>query len=352
MSNLKLNRIRDCRQQNGWSQQQLADLAGIPRTSLAAIEQGRLLPAVTTAMAIAKVLECSVESLFDSQALPGTTEPNWIQSPGYSQTPFWEAEIDGSIWKYPCEPLPTGTRPFDGGPKKAIGRGQRNEPSFGNKTLVVASCDPAVGILASEYERQTSFRLLALSRNSRSALQLLREGKAHVAGVHLSGGADSKAHRELVHSQFSQPASLLRLAVWQAGVAFAKSRRCTSVAQLKRGRWSWVGREVGSGARECLETLFDGRFRGRKMAKDHRSVAQAISLGWADAGVCLEFTARECGLNFLPFRQEAFDLCLLPSQLSDRRVKALIEVVQSPRYRSALQELPGYETQTTGTWIT
>jgi len=48
----------------GWSQAELARRADIPRTSVSAIEGDRLTPSVTAALALARVLECSVEELF------------------------------------------------------------------------------------------------------------------------------------------------------------------------------------------------------------------------------------------------------------------------------------------------
>ncbi len=53
------------------------------------------------------------------------------------------------------------------------------------RTLVVACCDPAVGLLAEALARTDGVRLIVLSRSSRSALDLLARGLVHAAGVHL-----------------------------------------------------------------------------------------------------------------------------------------------------------------------
>ena len=66
----------------------------------------------------------------------------------------------------------------------------------------------------------------------------------------------------------------------------------------------WIGREVGSGARQCLEELPGSRrVVPRFMASDHRGVAEAVRSGWADAGVCLRLVSEEAGLDFLAIRQ-------------------------------------------------
>ena len=54
-----------------WSQQELADRAGLSRAGISAIESGRLAPSVTAAMALARVLCCTVEDLFAPQVAQG-----------------------------------------------------------------------------------------------------------------------------------------------------------------------------------------------------------------------------------------------------------------------------------------
>ena len=110
----------------------------------------------------------------------------------------------------------------------------------------------------------------------------------------------------------------------------------------------WIGREPGSGARQCLDELLDNRPAPRRLARDHRGVAEAIRCGWADAGVCLRLVADEAGLRFLPVRLEGYDLCFTATTEHDPRVQALVRVIQSSEYRRLLGELPGYDTHQTG----
>ncbi|MCB1093233.1 MAG: helix-turn-helix transcriptional regulator, partial [Verrucomicrobiae bacterium] len=61
-----------------WSQAEFATLAGIPRSTLSAIESRRLTPSVTTALAVARVLGCRVEDLFaDGTGRTHATEWAW-----------------------------------------------------------------------------------------------------------------------------------------------------------------------------------------------------------------------------------------------------------------------------------
>ncbi len=58
------NRVREARRRRGWSQHQLAAIAGIPANTLSTIETGARVPRVDTALRIARALDLPVERLF------------------------------------------------------------------------------------------------------------------------------------------------------------------------------------------------------------------------------------------------------------------------------------------------
>jgi molybdate-binding protein len=115
------------------------------------------------------------------------------------------------------------------------------------------------------------------------------------------------------------------------------------VGQAVSAGLRWVGRETGSGARQCLDELLGDRPPPRRLARDHRGVAEAVRAGWADAGICLRLAGEEAGLGFLPVREEAYDLCFPATLRDDPRLRALVAAVRSTAYRRLLDELPGYE---------
>lgn len=140
----------------------------------------------------------------------------------------------------------------------------------------------------------------------------------------------------------------LHVARWTEGVAVSPSRKARSLSGLVRSNVRWVGREQGSGARQCLDELLEGRAPPKRVARDHRGVAEAIRAGWADAGVCVQLASEESGLDFLSVREETYELCYREDFSSDPRCRALIHVLASPAFRQALGELPGYDVTKTG----
>jgi molybdate-binding protein/transcriptional regulator with XRE-family HTH domain len=340
------NDIRQRRTSRGWSQVQLARRSRLSRAGISAIETGRLIPSAAAALALAAALECRVEDLFRLRPTE-LVEPQWAWPPGRDRCRYWAAEVGGVERLYPVSATPMGVVQHDGvyqdGARVA---GARSDP---RRTLMMACCDPAVGLLAAELARVADVRLIAIQRPSRMSLSLLGEGLVHVAGVHLTSADQPGGNASVVRNDLGSGYRLLRVARWEEGIAFAPVRRLSSIRAAVRSNLCWIGREIGSGARQCLDELLGGkRAMPRCVATDHRGVAEAIRSGWADAGVCLRLVSEEAGLDFLGVRQEAYDLCFPARWEGDPRIQALLDVVRSPAYRKALGELPGYDSAQTG----
>lgn len=346
MSDTIPNSVKTRRAARGWSQAELAERAGISRASVSAIEGDRLAPSVTAALALARALECTVEALFGVPDV-GHGEREWALPPPVLPCLYWKAEISGRTILYPVERSPLGFVPHDGVAQGSNSPAESNE--LARRTLVVACCDPAVGLLAEEYNHRTGFRLLVIPRGSRAAAELLARGLVHAAGLHLSRPDEEEGNANAVRAaRLPGAASLLRVARWQEGVAHAYGQKLASTRAARTTKLHWVGREEGSGARRCLDELLSGRPQPRRQARNHLGVIEAISNGWADAGVCVRLACEEAQLAFLPVWEEDYELCYTRSLEQDPRVQGLVEVVRSKSYRSRLSELPGYQTAQTG----
>ncbi len=340
------NHVRDRRTHRGWSQEELARRSGLSRAGISAIETGRLIPSAAAALALAAALGCRVEDLFNLRR-PEPGEPRWAWPAGHEPCRYWVAEV-GSVERfYPVEATAMGVVHHDGlyQARACLGRG-RSDP---RRTLVMASCDPAVGLLAAELARTTDVRLIALQRPSRTSLTLLGQDVVHAAGVHLSRADQPGGNATVVRSELGSGYSLLRVARWEEGIALAAGRGLRTVSAAMCSDLRWIGRENGSGARQCLDELLGSRRAvPRCVASGHRGVAEAVRSGWADAGVCLRLVSEEAGLDFLGVREEAYDICFPVRWADDIRIQALLDVVRSPSYRRALGELPGYNSAEAG----
>jgi len=336
------------RESLGWSQSELARRSGLPRTSVGAIEAGRLSPAVSAALALARALGCSVEELFGGGASPPADihGPEWAWEPRGGAHRYWEAEVAGRRLLFPVEGGVASFTPHDGVWQSGVVRGSGSD--LAEKTLVLACCDPAAGLLATEYAQASGFRLLVVPRGSGEALTLLGRGLIHVAGVHRSTDAQPELNALVVRERLGVGYSLVRAARWESGLALAPDDATRAVGSVVRGGGRWALREPGSVARECLDHLSGGRRLHGRIVHGHAAVAEAVRAGWARAGLCVRLAADEAGLNFLPVRTEALDFCFTASQANDPRVQALVRLLRSRAHRRLVSELPGYDARETG----
>jgi molybdate-binding protein/DNA-binding XRE family transcriptional regulator len=349
------NDVKTIRTRRGWSQGELARRAGLSRAGVSAIELGRLVPSTAAALALAAALGCKVEALFRLTEAPHPeVEAGWAWPPGPAPCRYWRAHVTGRRLLYPVEYSPLGLIPHDGVYRD--GAFHDHGPGDPPRTLVLATCDPAVGLLAAELARLSeSVRLIVLPRSSRAAIDLLAQGLVHAAGIHLArselAAGNARAAGPLLEPRHAY--HLLRVADWDDGIALAPGLRLKTVKSVVDARLRWVGREPGSGAQQCLAEILGGSrprhpVRLAPVAFDHRGVAQAIRSRWADAGICVRLASDEANLSFLSVRQEAYDICFANAPADDPCVQSLVNAVRSSSYRRALAELPGYDTGHTG----
>lgn len=337
------------RKGRGWSQDDLAGRSGIPRSSVSAIEAGRLTPSVAAALAVARALECSVEELFGSGEAKRGEDSAWAWEPRFATNRYWEAEVAGKKWLYPVESLPGSAWAHDGICRDKVlhERGDRDA----TQTLVLAGCDPAAGLLAAEYAAASGFRLLAFTRGGGSALELLKQGVVHVAALHRSTVEKPDRNAETAREKLGGGHRLLRSADWQEGIVLPTDDHTRSVSACAKHVRQWAMREQGSAARECLDDLLEKPRDSKRVMLSHQAVVEAVRSGWAEAGVCVRLCAEDAGLRFLPVRDESLDLCFPAAMERDPRVQALIRLLRSRTHRRLIDELPGYNARHTGEMI-
>jgi len=336
------NRVRDRRIALGLTQAELAERAGVSRTAVTAIEGERLVPSVAAALTLSEALGWTVEQLFGPNCASPPAQV-WAWEPRTTTPACWQAEVSGKTVCYPSSSTPMLTPLPD-----VAGAGSTSLPE---ETLVMACCDPAAGLLASRFASATGLRLLILPRSSKQAIEMLKNGLVHLAGMHLSTPVQPQRNSEVVLQTLGSGYEMVRIAHWQEGIAISPTEKIKSVSAAKKARLTWIGREPGSGARQCLDRLLDNRSEPRHIARNHRGVAEAVQSGWADAGICVQLASAEAGLDFLPVQSEAYDACFPAAMRDDRRIKAFLNVIRSPAYRKLLSELPGYDSSETGnTW--
>lgn len=328
--------LRAERARRGWSQAQVAAGSGISRAAVSAIETGKLTPSAAAALALARLFEVPVEALFRLTDEDEQAEAAWAWESQGPCSASWVASLDDGPRRFPIEVTAAGLITPDD--PHAID--QRRAES----TLVLAGCDPAVGLLCDSL-RGHDLRLIPFSRSSGQALDLLAKGKVHAAGIHLDD------NRRAARAKLGDDHCLLHLARWDQGLSLSRDLQLDSISAAVDGSLRWVGREAGSGARNCLDRILEGKERPEgydRIARNHEGVVQTIASGWAQAGVCVRFSAERAGLQFLSVQQESYDLAVSREFLDSARGAALLDVLRSKSFRRELASAAGYDTGRSG----
>ena len=342
-------RLAQLRQSRRWTQADLAGRSDVSRAEISAIETGRLVPSVTVALRLATALDEAVEAVFGRSDRPDAQEWAW---PGDTHDArVWQASINGRRVLYPVEPTAAGTIPHDGRADEHERHSLAAASPSPERTLVVAGCDPLVGSLVRQLASAHGIRVLPLLRSSAQALELLRRGLIHVAGVHYTDSNGRLSNDDTVRRTLGPGYKLIHQLRWDAGIAIGASRRERTARALLQARVRWVNREEGSAARSVFDALLATRRRPEgyeHVVRDHRAVAATVSSGWAEAGLCVKPAAADARLGFIPLQQEAYELCVATPVLDDPRVQALVAVLQSSIYRQWLSDVPGCSSRDTG----
>lgn len=343
-------RLRLARQARGYSQQQLAGMAGVSRQAVSAVESGHSDPSLRAALALSQALGMTVEELFG----PGEPAPALqaipVAPPGGPGARAVLAAVGDTYAALPLAGdsatragfLPAGGI-IAGAPDGDIQAVPVRPIGPPRPTLVVAGCDPALPLLEvplALLDPPVGFAWWPCG--SAEALSLASRGLVHVAGVHPSGTRE----RDLAGAGVVGFSSWREGLVLRAGLAGTVS----GLADVARQHLRLVNREPGSEARRLLDRermrlgLAAGNLPGYgTCAKGHLQVASSVAAGLADAGVASEPAALAYGLAFVPLAEERFDLVIPRSQRGTREIQGLLRVLASPWLLAQLASLPGYD---------
>ena len=359
--------VRAARIARSLSQSELAKRAGISRQALGAIESTTYQPSVSVALALARELGATVESLFgESREAIRHVHARWdsdLAPLAGATMRVALGRVGGKLVAHPQAPVHLALAPAAGIVERA-GRGGAEVASFRTDdeiaaTLLIAGCDPAAVLLIEWLARRRSpVSLVALSCSSGKALHALLDSRAHIAGVHLrdpkSGDFNSGAVR---HGIRRHPAMLVNFARWELGIATAPGNPLgiRGFDELARPRMRIANRELGSGARAALdEAIAQLGIRGdalegyRREFAGHLEVAAAIAAGQADFGVTIRIAADVYGLGFVPIREERYDLVILKRDLDSNGVKAMLDALNSRSLAREVAQLCAYDTSQMG----
>ena len=344
--------LRLARQARGFSQQQLAHMAGVSRQAVSAVEAGHSDPSLRVALALARALGVTAEELFGRGNEPPPVAAQPVAPLGPPGARVSLAPLGESFVGFPLTgdtAALVGFAPAAGVVTERDGEVLPVAPP--RPTLVVAGCDPALPLLETPLGLlDPPLAFVWWPCSSGEALRLAAAGLVHAAGVHRVGpgeGGDAAG--------VPGGAEAVGFASWREGLVVRPGAQVRGLDDVARQGLRLVNREPGAQARTLLDRerlrlgLEPSQLPGYdSLAAGHLQVAAAIVGGLADAGVSSEPAALAYGLDFIPLAEERFDLLLPAKHAASREVQGLLKVLTSPWLLAQLASLPGYDANRCG----
>lgn len=374
------NRLRALRTAKGLSQGVLAGLAGITRQAVYAIESNQYLPTTAVALRLAGALDCRVEDLFSLVAGGEVIEGELIgpvpDAAGGGSVRVKVARVGDRVLVRPVAALGevlNYTVPADGlmlGPAPPVRPHGRKAGRVAVRLLrdrrgvegeiVVAGCDPAL-FLAGDYLRRRLDQATVVEwmMGSTAALEALKRGEVHVAGLHIVDAKSGEPNLPYLRRHWKGPeVQVVTFASWEQGLMVRRGnpKGIREVADLARKDVTLANREAGAGARLLLdqklaaEGISHERVKGyQRIVRSHLEVARLIAEGQADVGMGVQSAARLLGLDFVPLQEERYDLVIPAAYLGTHPgLSAFLDTIVSRPFRTEIEALGGYDTRKTG----
>jgi DNA-binding XRE family transcriptional regulator len=328
--------IQALRVSRGWTQAQLAQRAGISRQMLSSVEAGRHVPNVAAAIGLATALDTTVEALFGQ---PTGEARDLTGSPLAVGTPVSCARVGENVIAIPTSQ--TSGDAWRLSDAVVTEQGVDRLDGDGPAELLLAGCDPILGIVARLVERSGHQVLVAPTSTGRS-LEALAAGRVHGVVVHARiGGLPTPP----------VPVRRWRLANWQVGLA-ARDAAPRLETVVDQGQ-AVVQRDPGAGAQKALDRSLsdlgaDTPLPG-PIANGHIDAARRVSHGVGAAGVVMEAAASAFDLAFTPLEEHEVELWLATEWLDLPAATSLLNVLHGKSLAAQVQLLPGYDQTQLGT---
>jgi putative molybdopterin biosynthesis protein len=225
------------------------------------------------------------------------------------------------------------------------------DPGSINRTLILTgSIDPALEQLAGIAHNEGLF-IHATNPGNLSGILALGSCNCHGAPLVLPAQSHLASYQPLIRYPGSGDLVFIHLATVELGIASCDG---LGLKDLTCARFINTRKETPS--RSVLDALITvegidpSQVSGyQQEVHGPQAVAFAIRNGFADAGICTSSVARTSGLQFVPVAHENYELAIRRELLDDLRIRLLISIIRSEKFREILEKSGGYDTSLTGT---
>jgi putative molybdopterin biosynthesis protein len=232
---------------------------------------------------------------------------------------------------------------------KPLGKIRNTLVSIGSHDLIMDVISDSINITSSHV-------------GSLGGIMSLKREECHIAPIHLLDMETGEYNISYIRKYFpDKKMALIKGVQRQQGFIVEKGNPLNILGfkDLIRDDIVYVNRQRGAGTRVLLDYhlglqgISSKDIRGyERELNTHMAVASAIKTGSAQVGLGVYSAAKAMGLDFVDVAYEDYDFLIDCELLNDDRVKAFIQIIKSPKFKSILESMGGYGTGHTGEIIT
>ena len=220
-----------------------------------------------------------------------------------------------------------------------------------NTLIITGSHDPLIDEAADFLARKGApFRVCSTHVGSMGAVYAVRDGLAHMGGIHLLDTETGEYNKSYVEKYLPDGNAVTVKGVGRVqGLMVQKGNplNIKEFGDIKNCRY--VNRQRGAGTRILCDYLLrqnaltpqdiDG-YHNEEFT--HTAVAALIAAGNADAGLGIYSAAKMYDLDFIPICNETYEFLIDKNYLENPMVKAFLDVLYSEEFKMRLAEMGGY----------
>ncbi|MDH5647562.1 MAG: molybdopterin biosynthesis protein, partial [Candidatus Heimdallarchaeota archaeon] len=195
-------------------------------------------------------------------------------------------------------------------------------------------------------EEFPQYSVRSLGIGSTGGVAAIRREEAHIAGIHILD--ENKGYNKWLEDEMN--IKIIPGYYRMQGLIVKKGnpKQIFGLNDLLRSDIKFINRNKGSGTRILLDILFEKMNIDKEKiigysqsVKSHTSAAEFVKKGIVDVAVGVESVVTS-ELDFIPLREEEYDLAIPTYFLDLPAIISFIETLQSDKFKARINKLKGY----------
>lgn len=220
-----------------------------------------------------------------------------------------------------------------------------------NALIVTGSHDPMLDEIKDIMKKRgCPFTLSSSHVGSMGAVNAVKNGTAHLGGVHLLDTQTGQYNKSYIEKYLPEGAARLLRGVGRVqGLMVKKGNPLGIESFADIAGHTYVNRQLGSGTRILCDYLIKKQSIDKNAIEGYRNeefthtaVAAQIAAGNADCGLGIYSAAKMYDLDFIPVCVEQYDFLVNEAAADSEAVKAFFEILESDELKKRLEEMGGY----------